>query len=154
MDALDIKILKTLSVNGRMTLSELSENTGLSSPTLSERIRKLEKKRVIRGFAVLVDPEKTGFPLLSFLAVTLEKPSHRKSFLKLVADMQEVLECHHIAGDFDYLLKVRCRDTAHLEDVISNRIKSLEGVSRTRTMIALSSVKESVIQPMESLEED
>ncbi len=149
MDYIDRKILKELMTNGRITLAELSDKLGLSSPSLSERIRKLEKKKIITGFMAIINPEKTGFPLLSFLAVTLEKPSDRVIFLKLVSDMDEVLECHHIAGDFDYLLKVRCRNTAHLEDIISNRLKSLDGVARTRTMIALSTVKESFSQPLE-----
>ena len=154
MDYIDRQILKELISNGRVTLAELSEKLGLSSPSLSERIRKLERKKIIKGFTAIIDPEKTGSPLLSFLAVTLEKPSDRGIFLKLVSDMDEVLECHHIAGDFDYLIKVRCRNTAHLEDIISNRLKSLEGVARTRTMIALSSVKEISSQPMEGPEED
>lgn len=148
MDSLDIKIMQALSGKGRMTLSELSERTGLSSPTLSERIRKLEDQSVIKGFTLLVDPGKMGFSLLSFIAVTLERSSDRQRFLELVAEMEEILECHHIAGDFDYLLKVRSRNTTHLEEIISDRLKSLEGVSRTRTMIALSSVKEGFFFPI------
>ncbi len=149
MDLIDRQILKELMSNGRITLAELSDKLGLSSPSLSERIRKLEKQKIIKGFTVIIDPEKTGFPLLSFLAVTLERPSDREIFLKLISEMDEVLECHHIAGDFDYLIKVRCRNTAHLEDIISNRLKSLEGIARTRTMIALSTVKESFSKPLE-----
>jgi Lrp/AsnC family leucine-responsive transcriptional regulator len=153
VDALDRKILSELMQNGRVTLSELSEKLGLSSPSLSDRIRKLEKKGIIRGFTVLVDPEKTGYSLLAFLEVTLEKPLHRKPFLDLVADMEEVLECHHMAGDYDYLLKVRCRNTAHLEEIVSDRLKSLDGIARTRTSIALSTVKESFSSPLGGNEE-
>jgi Lrp/AsnC family leucine-responsive transcriptional regulator len=139
VDALDRKILSELMQNGRVTLSELSERLGLSSPSLSDRIRKLEKKGIIRGFTVLVDPEKTGYSLLPFL--------------DLVADMEEVLECHHMAGDYDYLLKVRCRNTAHLEEIVSYRLKSLDGLARTRTTIALSTVKESFSSPLGGNEE-
>lgn len=150
LDSIDRQILEELMVNGRITLAELSEKLGLSSPSLSERIKKLEKKGIIKGFTALVDPDRTGYSLLAFLEVTLEKPVHRKPFLELVEHMEEVLECHHMAGDYDYLLKVRCRNTAHLEELISDRLKSLEGLSRTRTTIALSTVKEKISSPLGS----
>lgn len=148
MDILDKQILKELMDNGRVTLAELSEKLGLSSPSLSERMKKLERQGIIKGFAAIVDPEKIGFHLLAFIEVTLEKPSHRHSFLAMVGNTEEITECHHTAGDFDYLLKVRCRNTAHLETLISDRIKSVEGVVRTRTNIVLSTIKETPSLPV------
>jgi len=150
MDTLDKKILKELMDNGRTTLAELSEKLGLSSPSLSERMKKLEKQGVIKGFTAIIDPEKAGLSLLAFIEVTLEKPVHRRAFLALIDDTGEIMECHHMAGDSDYLLKARCRDTAHLENLISDRIKAIDGVVRTRTNIVLSTVKETSSMPVDT----
>jgi Lrp/AsnC family leucine-responsive transcriptional regulator len=80
--------------------------------------------------------------------VTLERPHHREAFLTAVQQQAEVQECHHITGDDDYLLKVRCKNTAHLDWLLNERLKRIDGVLRTRTMIALSSAKETATLPL------
>jgi len=142
VDSLDNKILKILSNNSRITLAELGKETGLSSPGVSDRIKRLESQGSIRGFTVKADLAKAGFPLLCFIQVSLGDLSGRDSFLTLVEKLPEILECHHAAGDFDYLLKVRCRDTEHLEEIISEKIKGNIPQVYTRTTIMLSTFKE------------
>ncbi|QJW49356.1 hypothetical protein HA075_25730 [bacterium BFN5] len=89
--------------------------------------------------------------LVTLIAVYLDRPQHRQQFLARIQAMPEVLECHHIAGDEDYLLKIRCRNTRDLERIISDEIKSIEGVIKTRTTIILATVKETPILPLTGL---
>lgn len=139
--------------DGRATWAELASHLGITAPAVAERARKLEERGVIRGYAALVDPAQTGYPLTAFIAVTLERPQHRAKFTASLMKMPEVAECHHIAGDYDYLLKVRCKGTADLDDLLSNRIKDLPGIARTRTTIVLGTLKESVVAPLEVTQE-
>ena len=90
----------------------------------------------------------TRLDITAFIAVTLERPEHRDPFLQRILELPEVQECHHIAGDDDYLLKVRCRSTRNLEQIISEKIKSLQGIVRTRTTIVLSTAKETPGLPL------
>ena len=119
-------------------------------PATAERVRRLEAAGVIRGFAALVDARTVGCPLTAFVGVTLERPTHREAFLQRVQEMPEILECHHVAGEEDYLLKIRCRTTLDLERVISERLKGLAGVARTRTTIVLSTSKETTVAPVDA----
>jgi Lrp/AsnC family leucine-responsive transcriptional regulator len=145
LDETDRRILTALWEDGRMSWADLAGRIGLSAPGAAERVRRLEAKGVIRGYSTAVDPRSVGLLLTAFVEVTLERPAHRAPFLELVSAIDEVQECHHIAGDYDYLLKVRCGDTLALDRVISDRLKGLPGVVRTRTTIALASLKESPV---------
>ena len=144
----DYKALKRLMVQGRATWSELASDMGLSAPAAAERVRKLEQQMIIKGYAALVDPAAVGYPLTAFIAVTLDRPKHRVAFLVAIAEMTEVVECFHIAGDGDYLLKVRCRGTADLDQLLTSGIKGVPGIAHTRTSIVLSTVKETVVTPI------
>ena len=103
------------------------------------------------GYAALVDPEAAGYPLSAFVAIALDRPERRAAFLKKIATLPEVAECHHVAGDDDYLLKVRCRGTRDLDRLLVESLKSIPGV-RTRTTIVLSTAKESVAIPLAEAE--
>lgn len=148
MDAIDYKVIKRLMSQGRITWAELGTFLELSPPAAAERVRRLEEKGVIRGYAALLDPESVGCGLTAFISVTLERPEHRDPFLKIVRDLEEVQECHHVTGDDDYILKVRCGGMRDLEAIVSNKLKELPGIARTRTTIALSTVKESAALPL------
>lgn len=147
MDAIDNAILRRLMERARTTWAELGSLLGLSAPAAADRVRKLEEAGVIRGYAALVDPEAAGCGLGAFVSVTLERADDRGAFLDLVRTQPEVLECCHIAGAEDYVLKIRCADTRALERLISDRIKSVPGV-RTRTGVILSTVKETQVLPV------
>jgi Lrp/AsnC family leucine-responsive transcriptional regulator len=148
LDGTDLKIIAALLEDGRKKWTDLAGALGLSSPSVAERVRKLEEARIIRGYSALVTPQALGLSLSAFIEVTLRHPRYRTLFLDLTAKTPEIQECHHVAGDFDFLLKVRCRDTEHLDRLISEDIKSLRGVLRTRTTIVLSSVKETLALPL------
>jgi len=147
-DAMDSKVLCELMAHGRMSFADLAGRVGLSPAAVAERVRGLEDRGVIRGYAALGDPERVGCPVAAFVAVALERPEHRAPFADLVREMPEVMECHHIAGDFDYMLKVRCATLLDLERIVGETIKGLAGVARTRTTIALSAVKETPVLPL------
>ena len=146
--SLDSKALTLLMQQGRASWTDLAQHLGLSAPSAAERVHRLEQRGIIRGYAALVDAEAAGYPLTAFVSVSLDRPDRRAAFLKRVANLPEVAECHHVAGDDDYLLKVRCRGTLDLDRFLVESLKTLAGVARTRTTIVLSTSKESVAVPI------
>ena len=147
---LDVKALKLLMRNGRATWAELGHLLGLSAPSAADRVRKLERRGVIRGYAALVDPASAGHPLTAYVSVSLASHRDRAAFLRAISKMENVAECHHVAGDDDYLLKVRCRGTQDLDHLLAKELKDKLRVARTRTTIVLSTAKESVRVPLDA----
>lgn len=147
---LDVKALKLLMRNGRATWAELGHLLGLSAPSAADRVRKLERRGVIRGYAALVDPASAGHPLTAYVSVSLASHRDRAAFLRAICKMENVAECHHVAGDDDYLLKVRCRGTQDLDHLLAKELKDKLRVARTRTTIVLSTAKESVRVPIDA----
>jgi Lrp/AsnC family transcriptional regulator, leucine-responsive regulatory protein len=154
LEPLDMKAVKLLLRNGRATWAELGQHLSLSAPSAADRVHKLEQRGVIRGYAALVDPASVGYPLTAYVSVTLANHRKRAAFLRGIEKMEQVAECHHVAGDDDYLLKVRCRGTADLDRLLATELKDKLGVARTRTTIVLSTAKESVHMPLRSEEAD
>jgi Lrp/AsnC family transcriptional regulator, leucine-responsive regulatory protein len=148
LDAFDTKALKILSRQGRVTWAELGQALGLSAPSAADRVRKLEEQGVIRGYAALLDPASVGYPLTAYVSVLLASHRQRPSFLRGIEKLEQVCECHHVSGDEDYLLKVRCRDAEDLDHLLVHQLKEKLGVARTRTTIVLSTAKESVRVPI------
>lgn len=142
MDAIDLTIVGILARDARTTFSDIAEQVGLSGPSTADRVRRLEERGVIRGYHAEIFPDALGLDLTAFVEVTLDAPKHRDVFLAAVANEPHIVECHHIAGDHDYLLKVRCAGTAGLESFVSDVVKAIAGVVRTRTTIVLSSAFE------------
>jgi Lrp/AsnC family leucine-responsive transcriptional regulator len=148
MDTLDSKALTFLMKSGRATWAELGTLLGLSAPSAADRVRKLEEHGVIRGYAAIIDPAAVGHPLTAYVSVSLSSHRNRAAFLRGIEKMEQVSECHHVAGDDDYLLKVRCRGTQDLDHLLAHELKDKLGVARTRTTIVLSTAKESVEVPI------
>ncbi len=153
LDSLDIKILSLLCQRGRMTWAELAGRLGLSAPAAADRVKRLEERGLITGYNAQLDAEALGLNLTAFIAVTLDQPRHRESFLAAVQTCAEILECHHVTGDDDYLLKVRCCHTRALEALLTNGLKAIEGVVKTRTLIVLSTVKETQVPSLDHLKD-
>jgi Lrp/AsnC family transcriptional regulator, leucine-responsive regulatory protein len=150
MDTLDKKAVAFVMKYGRATWAELGHLLGLSAPSAADRVRKLEQSGVIRGYAALVDPASVGHPLTAYISVSLASHRNRAAFLRAISKMDKVAECHHVAGDDDYLLKVRCRGTQDLDHLLAKELKDKLGVARTRTTIVLSTAKESVRVPIDA----
>lgn len=149
MDTYDLKIMNLLMDNARIKWADLAAKIGLSAPATAERVNRLIEQGVITSFGILVDAEKVGSELTAFVAVSLERPENRAPFLELINQLEEVQECHHIAGEDDYLLKIRSRNTKDLDRVISHEIKSLKGVTRTKTTIVMDTTKETFRIPLQ-----
>ena len=142
MDLVDLRILDILQRDGRATHSEIAKSVGLSAPSVGERMRKMEYAGLIRRYVCLLDAAKANRQMTALIAVSLDKPIHAKAFLQRIQELDDVLECHQVTGDSDYVLKVRTRSTAALEALISNDLRPLDGVVTTRTSVVLSSPKE------------
>lgn len=142
MDDLDSRIVDLLQTDARLTQAEIARRVGLSQPSVADRIRKLEERRVITGYVAKVDPRKLGKDITAFIGVGIEHPRHFEAFAKKVQGMEEVLECHRVAGEDSYLLKVRTEDTGTLDRLLVKQLRMLPGVTRTYTTIVLCSVKE------------
>ncbi|MHC4236334.1 MAG: Lrp/AsnC family transcriptional regulator, partial [Planctomycetota bacterium] len=110
LDDLDRKILLRLMEDGRITWAQLAADVGLSAPSITERVRKLERLGVIEGYGARVNPEVVGYGLLAFVSVGLTDPNHHAEMLRRAETSPEIQEYHIVAGDYDYLLKLRCRD--------------------------------------------
>lgn len=134
--------------NGRISWVQLGVELGLSRQTVAERVQRLEETGVIRGYAALVSADAVGADLTAFIGVVVERPEHGKPFLEAVAQLPEVMECHHVAGEDSYLLKVRAAGTRGLERLISEQLKRIPGVARTRTTVVLSTSKETPCPPL------
>ena len=149
MDSDDYQILDLLQKHGRISHSDLSAQVGLSLPAIAERIKKLEAAGVILGYTALVDAKKLGQGITAFISVQIDDPASYPQFSGALLKVPEVTECHHVVGEFDYLVKVKTRDTTSLESLISDRIRPIDGVGRTRTVIVLSTLKEGTAVPMD-----
>ncbi len=134
--------MERLANDARLSWAELASELDLSPPAVAERVKRLKQRGLIRGFHAVLDPPALGLGLTAYVAVTLTHPRDRAAFLKVVQKQPEVKEAHHLAGEDDYLLKVYCRDTAHLEHFLTDILKSVPGVPRTRTSIVLGTAKE------------
>jgi len=147
LDEIDVTLIDILQVQGRTKRNQLAEITGLSVPAVSERMKKLEEAGYITGYRAIVDPRKLGWDVTAFIVVTIDSSKHYKAFLNKVEESDEVMECHAITGEGTHLLKVRAKNTAELETLLS-RVQSWPGVVRSITRIVLSSPKEKTAVPV------
>jgi len=143
MDNIDLSILKCLKENSRQTASMISQSINLSVSAVIERIRKMEAKEIIQRYTVVLDEKQLGNDLTVFISVRLEHPKYGAEFAKAAALHTSVSECYYIAGDVDYLLKVITDSSKSLE-VIHQDIKEKPGVSWTKTLYVLSTIKNDV----------
>ena len=142
LDDTDRQILKLLQEDDRQPLAALSEKIGVAVSTVNDRIKRLVRTGVISGFHARIAPEALGLNLLAFILVSWTNPKVEAAFLQKAKASPDVLECHHITGAWNYLLKVRVGTTRDLERFLTETIKTVDGVERTETLITLSSAKE------------
>ena len=141
LDAIDAKILEILQEDGRAPHSQIAERVGLSQPSVHERVKKLEQSGVIKGYSAIVDPLALNLHVLAFIWVQFGE--YKTSDVgQAIAEISQVQEVHHVAGEDCMLVKVRCHSPGDLEPVL-DRIWSSGPVSGTRTTIVFSSYKES-----------
>ena len=137
LDEIDLGILSLLQDNCRISLAKIGEQVGLSAPSIIERVKKLEDGGVIRGYHALLDAKRLGMDITAFIGVSINHPRSIGRFEAEIGTIEDVLECHHVTGGYTLLLKVKTLNTSSLESLIS-RIRSIEGVARTETMVVFS----------------
>jgi Lrp/AsnC family leucine-responsive transcriptional regulator len=144
MDKFDLSILRELQQNGRITVTELARRVGLSKTPCQVRMRRLEKNGHIKGYRAILDRKKLRGEHVAFVNVTLSdtKTLALTSFNEAVQAISEVEECHMIASDFDYLLKVRTDNIEAYRTVLGEKISALPFVQQTSTFVVMESVKE------------
>ncbi len=147
MDDIDRSLLERLQRDGRATQLELAKAVGLSQPAVAERIRKLEERGVVIGYAARVSPARIGLDITAFIGVGIGHPKYFDGFAKKVKGLDEVLECHRVAGEDSYLLKVRTRNTGTLDRLLVQVLRTIPGVTSTSTVIVLASIKEETRLP-------
>lgn len=140
--------------DGRITWAQLAAEVGLSGPSITERVRKLERLGVLKGYTAKVSPGAVGYDLLAFVSVSLSGPSHQDDLLRWAESTDEVQECHVIAGAYDYLLKVRCQGSKDLERVLNEGVRLVPGVVRTNSTIVLTTAKETSVVPLPASNDD
>ena len=133
MDSTDIRILKILQQDGRISMKELGQRVNLTSPAVSERIRRLEEAGVIEGYAAIVNPKKLKLHVEAIVHVAMKVSSHDR-FKKMAAEEREIIECYHVTGEDCMTVKVVCEDTKRLEEIIDK----IQALGDTRTAIILS----------------
>ncbi len=150
MDAVDVKILHILQENCRGSLAEIGKQVGVSPPTILERVKKLEAKGIIRGYQALLDAKKLGKDIAAFVGVLITHPRFIRRFEESVTRFPDILECHHVTGEYTLLLKLRTNNTATLERLIS-QLRALPGVNRTVTMVVFSTTTERMTLHLDSV---
>ncbi|MBI5823806.1 MAG: Lrp/AsnC family transcriptional regulator [Chloroflexi bacterium] len=151
LDETDKALLKAMQTDGRLSNVELARKINLSPPATLARLRRLEKDGYIRNYTAVVDREKAGYDLLCFIHISLQmhQLEQVENFRRLVREMPEVLECHHITGEYDYLLKVALRNRKDLERFAVDRLTPIPGVARIHTSLVFTEVKSTTALPLE-----
>jgi Lrp/AsnC family transcriptional regulator, leucine-responsive regulatory protein len=150
LDAIDQLLLTHLQQDARLSNAELARRVKLSPPGLQRRLKKLEESGLIDRYVALVNREAVGYDMLCFVQVTLQRhqPELIQQFRQLIQTVPEVLECHHITGEYDYLLKVVVRNRHHLEQFLVETLTPAPGMDKIRTSLVLSEIKMSTAVPL------
>lgn len=147
-DEIDTKLLEMLQENGRTSYAELGKAVGLSISSVNERVKKLHDRGVIEGVHSAISSAALRLDLLAFIFVGWTDPATEQPFLARVMKEPAILECHHVTGAWNYLMKVRTHTTRDLEAFLNAIVKAVPGVQRTETIIVMSSAKETFHLPL------
>ncbi|MBW2058163.1 MAG: Lrp/AsnC family transcriptional regulator [Deltaproteobacteria bacterium] len=142
MDAIDRQILDLLQDNGRTTVLEIARKVKLSSPSVSERLKKLHRRGYIKKYVAILDEKKLGKTTTAFVRVSIQYPKYFPLFISRINELPEVMECHRITGDHSCILKVRVKDTEALDHFLTRKVGEIEGVTNATSEIVLSTMKE------------
>jgi len=149
LDKIDLKILKILQNNSKITNLELSKQIGLSPAPTLERVKKLESTKIIESYHAIVNPTSIGLNVKTFVLVSLawQKENALNNFLEKVKAIEEITECYIITGEADFLIKIVCKDIPTYEQLLFKTLSQIEEIERLKTLMTLSTVKNSSILP-------
>lgn len=141
LDDIDIKILNILQKAGRTKRNKIAEEVGLSIPSVSERLNKLEEKGIIEGYYAKLNKKAFGYDIMAYIVVIMDSSKHYKNLISKVEKIPEIIECHSVLGEGSHMLKTIVKNTESLEKLLSE-IQSWSGVMATKTTFVLSTIKE------------
>ncbi len=150
LDLTDRRILRALQTNGRMSNVALAKIVNLSPTPCIERVKRLERHGYIEGYAARINPQLVGAGLLVFVEINLShtSPDVFRDFRRAVQELPEVLDCHLVSGNFDYLIKARVKDMAAYRALLGDKLLPLPGVSGSRSFVVMEEVKETLEVPI------
>jgi Lrp/AsnC family leucine-responsive transcriptional regulator len=145
LDAIDLAILRLLAIDARMSLRRIARELGMSPPAITDRVGRLERLGVIRGYRAEIDRSMLGFPLVVYVGIVSVQGSDQLQVVERLRKTPEVEDVHLVTGPKDLLVRLRLRDTAHLRDVLFERIWTVPGVERTETFVSLGDMEPKAI---------
>jgi Lrp/AsnC family transcriptional regulator, leucine-responsive regulatory protein len=150
LDAIDLELLSQLQQDARIANAELARRINLSPPAVFARMKRLEAEGYIRSYVAILDREQLGYDMLCFVNITLQMHTKEQvqRFRDAIQQIPEVLECHHVTGEFDYLLKVVARNRKDLEYLVMEKLTPLPGVARIHTSLVFTEVKATTALPL------
>lgn len=137
IDGIDKKILRALMDDARTPVLEIARQVGISGAAIHQRLRKLEKSKLISGSKFIINPRVLGYTTMAFVGIFLDKAISNPDAVRQLKKIPEVLECHYTTGNWSILIKVLSRDNEHLMHLLNKEIQTITGVSRTETFISL-----------------
>jgi len=151
IDKTDLKILKILQEDGRITNLQLSNEIGLSPAPTLERVKKLEKSGIIQSYHAELDREALGLSVHTFMQITLlrHKNNAITNFIDQINSIPEIVECHHITGGSDYILRIMTKNMAAYERLVMDKLSKIEEIGHMQTQVILSTIKKSSTIPLE-----
>ncbi|AXT47592.1 MULTISPECIES: winged helix-turn-helix transcriptional regulator [Chromobacterium] len=150
LDKTDLKILRLLQKNGRISMTELSEKVGLSTTPCTERVRRMERDGIIEGYYARLNPHAMGAALLVFVEIKLEAKSGNifDAFRREIMRIPEILECHLVSGEFDYLIKARIPDMSMYRKLLGDILLQLPSAKESKSYVVMEEVKETLLLPL------
>jgi Lrp/AsnC family leucine-responsive transcriptional regulator len=142
MDRTDYALLEALQEDARASLAELGRKIGLSISATNERVKKLVTAGTVKGWFVRLDADRLGYPVLAFVSVSTDRPDSANAFIAAMRDIPEIQECHQVEGAWNFVLKIRARDGAHLDAIVARQVKSISAVTGVQTTVVLRSPKD------------
>lgn len=137
LDGIDKQILRMLMSNSRRPILEIAKNIGISGAAIHQRLRKLEKQNLILGSSIKINYKVLGFTTMAYVGIFLDRATNNLSVVNQLKKIPEILECHYTTGDWSVLTKLLCKDNEDLMEILTKKIQTIKGVSRTETYISL-----------------
>ncbi len=150
LDQADRHILRLLQEDGRITNADLARQVGLSPPSMLQRVRRLEQKGLIKGYSAQLDPEKLGYSLqvLAMIGLAMHQDQPIENFISQVENVPEIMECSHVSGDYDFLLKIVAKDMHDYERIVRDHLSCIKSVGKIHSCFVLRVNKNSPSYPV------
>ena len=137
LDGIDKQILRMLMTNSRRPILEIAKNIGISGAAIHQRLRKLEKQNLILGSRIEINHKVLGYTTMAYIGIFLDRATNNLSVVNQLKEIPEILECHYTTGDWSVLTKLLCKDNEDLMEILTKKIQTIKGISRTETYISL-----------------